>query len=408
MNILAISTLFPTMENCHHGVFVKNRLAAMSKQDGVTINVCNPIPTSWLHRCFERYMAQQNSPFTEVWDNIHIIRPRYSALPGINKGGEHKRLLKNVLGQLCSQKHIDHVDVHWTYPDLALGLAIAKTKNVPCTITLRGMEAFYSDEKDERPKLIAEMLTQVDAIIALSQEMADKAQSLAPNIPVHVVRNGVDLNRFFYTPQTQARTELNLPLNASILLGVGALIQRKGFHHIIEALQTMPARNADSPLYYYIVGDAGMEGDFKKSLKGMLLDMPEKNIFVKFAGKVDNRKLQLWYSAADIFCLSSLGEGSPNVLTEALACGCLALATDVGSVSDILNSEENLGTLLPNPNQCSHKQTIEAWSEALQESLNTPCPATREDRANKMLTYSWEWCAQQALNAINNCHPTRA
>lgn len=404
MNIVAISTLFPTSEHCHHGVFVRNRLAAMAKLNDVKITVCNPVPTSWVHRCFERYTAQQSSCLAEIWDDLFVMRPRYSSTPGVFKDVEHKKLVKGVLDQIIRQKNIDHIDVHWTYPDLALGLELAKARNVPCTVTLRGMEAFYSDENDQRPQIIGEMLKQVDAIIALSQEIADKAKALAPDTPVYIIRNGVELTRFFYTPQAQARRELNIPLNAKVLLGVGALIQRKGFHHIIEALQSMPNRISSSPLYYYIVGNAGMEGDFKKSLHGMTLDMPEKNIFVRFVGKVDNHKVQIWYSAADIFCLSSLGEGSPNVLTEALACGCPAIATDVGSVKDIIGSEEQLGYLVPNPNLCAHDDLILAWQNTLQQALSNELPSQREARSLKMSAYSWEWCGQRALDVINGCH----
>ena len=54
-----------------------------------------------------------------------------------------------------------------------------------------------------------------------------------------------------------------------------------------------------------------------------------------------------WYNAADVFCLSSRSEGSPNVMMEALSCGCQVVATDVGSAAEVV-CEDFLGTVVAN------------------------------------------------------------
>ena len=51
-------------------------------------------------------------------------------------------------------------------------------------------------------------------------------------------------------------------------------------------------------------------------------------------------------SAADVFCLASSSEGWPNVVNEALACGTPVVATDVGAVRQMIDSDR-YGSVVP-------------------------------------------------------------
>jgi glycosyltransferase involved in cell wall biosynthesis len=46
--------------------------------------------------------------------------------------------------------------------------------------------------------------------------------------------------------------------------------------------------------------------------------------------------LPYYYSAADLLLLTSLTEGSPNVIKEAMACNCPIVATDVGDIREVV------------------------------------------------------------------------
>jgi glycosyltransferase involved in cell wall biosynthesis len=72
--------------------------------------------------------------------------------------------------------------------------------------------------------------------------------------------------------------------------------------------------------------------------------LKEENVVLTPLYNVPNTDLPWYYCAADVVLLSSLWEGSPNVIKEAMACGCPIVSTDVGDVRLITGSVE--GTYL--------------------------------------------------------------
>jgi glycosyltransferase involved in cell wall biosynthesis len=75
-----------------------------------------------------------------------------------------------------------------------------------------------------------------------------------------------------------------------------------------------------------------------------------------------------WMNAADLVCLASHGEGCPNVVVEALACGRPVVGCDVGGIPDLVDDE--CGRLVPARQPETQARGIEeglagAWDSAL-------------------------------------------
>lgn len=385
--ILAISYLFPNSEKPNHGIFVYNRLNAMAKYADVT--VINPIPWSPLHSFIDKFKHLRNIPAKTQRGNLTIYHPRYLSIPGYVKGIEiptYRSAVKKVINEIGFD--FDLIDLHWTFPDLPTGDYLSNRFGVPYRVTLRGMEAFHIQDGDVRQKTVAKYLKRVDSIISLSQEMADEADSIAGTAAkTKVVRNGVDTKAFFFKGKELCRHSLGLPESQCIVLGVGALIHRKGFDVVICAIKYLFETGHDLDTHFYILGAEGAEGDYRKELLDLVASSNLADR-VHFVGAVPNDKLVDWYNAADIFCLSSLGEGSPNVLTEALACGCPAVATNVGSVPEIMAAEDDLGTVIPVNDVL---RTAEAIDELLRKQHD------RQIQAESLNKYTWDWCAKSCL-----------
>lgn len=404
LNILSISTLFPTPDMAHHGIFVQNRLDALAKLPDTRVTVINPIPFSFVHRFFAKYDGHKYTPNNRNFGALNgIYHLKFPSLPKIAKTIEEVSLKytlsKHIFGIDFRHGPFDVVDVHWSFPDLPAALAIAKKLNIPCIMTLRGMETFYKDDNDNRKNVIANALSQVDHIISLSHEMAEHAKNIAKvKNKISVIRNGVDIDNFFFSEKNVARATTGISLDRKVIIGVGSLIERKGFHHVIDAIALLNQNSPDNPYHYYILGASGMEGSFGSSLRKKINKLKlEDNIH--FPGKIDNNMLRYWYSSADVFCLSSSGEGSPNVLTEALACGTVAVATSVGAVPDIMKSENGLGVVvdIPTDNMNAFPRDLANAIVKAEEISLSP-----KDRANAMQKYTWEWCAKKTRQTLLN------
>jgi teichuronic acid biosynthesis glycosyltransferase TuaC len=385
--ILVVSFLFPNVNQPNHGIFVLNRLNAMSKYADIT--VINPIADSLLHRKINKFNHLQSIPEVEVINGINVYHPRFFSIPGHVKSLEvftYRRAVQKVLDVIGYD--FDLIDLHWTFPDLPCGYWLSKKMNKPFNITLRGMEAFHLQDTGLRKYIVKHYLEKANHVISLSEEMACKANELANTYArTTVIRNGVDTSKFYYLEKNECRQKLSLHMNEKILLGVGALIHRKGFDLVIKGLEQLIKMQGLENTKFYILGAPGPEGDYRKELN-LFIEQHKLQKHVVFVGAVANSELITWYNAADVFCLSSRGEGSPNVLTEALACGVPAVATNVGSVPEIMASEEALGYCVENENQ---QMITTKLIELLQITHN------RKEQAANFNKYTWDWCAKEVM-----------
>jgi glycosyltransferase involved in cell wall biosynthesis len=190
---------------------------------------------------------------------------------------------------------------------------------------------------------------------------------------ITVIRPGVDLDRFTPGDAREARRQLGLP-RGRVLVCVRRLVPRMGVDTLLEAwAATTPV--ADDLLV--IVGD-GPERDRLAALAERL------GAPVRFAGRVDDEALPLYYRAADVSVVpSSTLEGFGLVVIEALACGTPTVVTDVGGLPETVAGwrpdlvvaptataiAARLGEPLPDRAECrAHAETF-AWSVAAERHL---------------------------------------
>ena len=142
-----------------------------------------------------------------------------------------------------------------------------------------------------------------------------------------VLRNGVDLELF--RPLDRVKCRERFRVNCPTLLSVGHLIERKGHHLVIEALQKLPE------FVLLVAGDGEMQKELETLVKRCGLSDR-----VVFLGALSQAELVEAYNAADILVLASSREGWANVLLESMACGTPVVATRIWGTPEVVQSAE--------------------------------------------------------------------
>jgi D-inositol-3-phosphate glycosyltransferase len=195
-----------------------------------------------------------------------------------------------------------------------------------------------------------------------------------PKSKIGIAPCGVDLQLFRPLDRAYARRRLGLGIREKIVLYVGRFDPLKGISRVVEAVGLLK----DMPVRFVIAGGDGQANSEMRKLRelarGLCLDGA-----VRFAGRVEQQELPLYYSAADVLAVPSLYESFGIVALEALACGTPVIATPVGAMDSIISNGIN-GRIITGA-------TPAAFARAIQ-SLIMEGPAPEAVRAS-VSGYGW-------------------
>jgi glycosyltransferase involved in cell wall biosynthesis len=158
----------------------------------------------------------------------------------------------------------------------------------------------------------------------------------------------------------------------------------------------MPVLSAGREVELYILGNPGPEGDTTAELDSLIARLGLSNVHI--VGGVGHTTLADWYGAADLFCLATRGEGCPNVVLEALACGVPVVSTDVGAVRHLVTDGVN-GFLLP-------LDRLDQLAEVVAKALGWSWD--RQQIAERMGRQGWAQCAEEVIGTYQSVLAARA
>jgi glycosyltransferase involved in cell wall biosynthesis len=207
-------------------------------------------------------------------------------------------------------------------------------------------------------------MPRADALTCVSEDMVKQYQRVFKNPPHVCVYNIV--------VDTESRRKMREPVNhpwlvhktQPVLIAAGRLAPWKGFGDLIDAMVLLKNRRA---LRLLILGDGPLRSALQEKI-----DDGGLSESVQLIGYVNN-PLQ-YFSRSDVFILSSHVEGLPNVLVEAMLCGCTPVATDCPTGPREVLQDGKYGYLVP-------VQNPDALAAAIEQALDCPIPRAQLEEA---------------------------
>ncbi len=148
-----------------------------------------------------------------------------------------------------------------------------------------------------------------------------------------LIENAIDTAEFSrQVPVGEAKLRVGIPPERFVIGAVGRLSAEKGFDVLIRSTHQLLQDGLDAELL--IIG----EGDEKTALQTLIADLGCAERIRLLGYRSDTRDL---YQAMDVFALSSIREGLPNVLLEAMAFEVPVVATRIAGIPRLIRDGEN-------------------------------------------------------------------
>ena len=186
-------------------------------------------------------------------------------------------------------------------------------------ITFHGTD-FHRISDSTLYRLFGRIFTKV---FAISPDMLGILSKVHGSDNVILVRNGINLD-IYKNHRINRKKQI---------IAVGELKIEKGFEYLIEAFSNLIKNNSVQGYSLVIIGG----GLLQESLQERINSLNMSN-FIHLLGRKNRDDLIDLYNQSEIFVLSSISEGFPKVLLEAISCGCGIVSTDVGAVRSVLSN----------------------------------------------------------------------
>lgn len=237
----------------------------------------------------------------------------------------------------------------WTSPVI---FSIHGTVHLPNVQMFRIRWNFLASVSDLRDYLHArEALRNVSLLTYMNDKYCDQLQHLyrGPKIKLTM---GCDFDFWRKLDKRRCRRELNLPKDRLVLFWSSRLNADKQIDRFIAILNQW--RHKDN--FVLVISGHGTP-EFEAHLRDISSGMFEKGM-LRFTGFLGDEELRRYYSACDLFVLTSKSEGASVAVIKALACETPVFATKVGNTSEIL-LQHGAGTVVGTTDYSQWKQELE-------------------------------------------------
>ncbi len=247
--------------------------------------------------------------------------------------------------------NVQHIHGYFLNLPGVLAMGVAVVARIPFSLAGHAHDVFV----DPGPVVVLSRYAQRIVLCTRSaaRELADAATHHGEATKLRVIRHGIDIDQ--WTPASDARP--SPPQDVPIVLGIGRLVEKKGFDVLIRACRMLRDRSVACRLM--LVG----EGPLKGFLRRLVLE-ERLTEYVTFPGwKQEDGVRRTLYDATVLVVPSIIAcdgdrDGIPNVALEAAACGVTVVGSKLPGLSEFITDRVN-GLLVEPGNVFGLADTLE-------------------------------------------------
>ncbi len=364
-------------------------------------------------RCF----GDQNSPETN---------PAVRGFGLETDGYTCPKALRSVFGaiQRCldfntSNIEADLVHCHTWYSHFG-GILAKLNYGLPLVITVHSLEPLRPWKREQLGGgydftvwLEKTALEMADAVIAVSNETKMDLERLFEIDParLHVIYNGIDLEEYRPTDQTDALVRFGIDPKRPFLLFVGRITRQKGIIHLARAIQYM-----EPGFQIVLCAGAPDTPEIAAEMKAAVSAAQAKRAEVIWIDEMVNKEsvIQL-YGRAAVFCCPSIYEPFGIINLEAMACETAVVASAVGGIKEVVVDGET-GFLVPieqmkespfepiNPEKFERELAARVNQLMADEEMQVRFGKAGRRRAEEK--FSWQAIAREIKQLYESLEPT--
>ncbi len=261
-----------------------------------------------------------------------------AALPHLLRAASDEAEQAVAVARMAREHGVVHLHAHFASVATTVARLAASIAGLPYSFTAHAKDIFHEDVD---PTDLAEKFDGAHHSITISEYnrahlLREFGSERCRNL--RLVRNGLELERFPFRPRATISGKPHL-------LGVGRLVEKKGFELLIEAARRL--HDSGTECRVDIVGD----GPLRDTLQNLISDYQLDDV-VHLLGPRTQEEVRTLLGEADLFVAPFVvgtdgnADGLPTVLLEAMATGIPCVAGDVTAVGEVIRTGET-GWLVP-------------------------------------------------------------
>lgn len=291
---------------------------------------------------FHESLARVKSPLHQVLkpsgkaeDFVRELRETASRFPAVTKLiEENPRVIASdmqqamMLARRIQDRGICHLHAHFGTIATTVSRLAARLAGISYTFTAHARDIFHDSVDHD---IFRAKMEDAAVVVTVSEYNLDYLKSRYGKSADRVIHidNGLDLDQFTFCDPADREP---------LVLGVGRLVEKKGFEYLIQACvnltKSVPGTRCE------IIGGGELDGALRQQIAGLGLDRKVSLLGPQSHSEVLRKMQQASVIAAPcIVAPDGDRDGLPTVLLEAMAMGTPIVSTDVTGIPEILQDE---------------------------------------------------------------------